>query len=88
MSLVARMTAYWHAVSAPSRAKPRYPDGQSNPGKKVGKCTFKFKPSRIGSIRQYPVARMVIHGREASPYPIGSCDSRKICHVLDREPSW
>jgi hypothetical protein len=72
MSLVARMTPYWHTVSASSRAKPCYPDGQSNPGKRVGKSTFKFKPSRIGSIRQYLVARMVIHSREANPYPIGT----------------
>ena len=72
MSLVARMTPYWHTVSASSRAKPCYPDGQSNPGKRVGKSTIKFKPSRIGSIRQYLVARMVIHSREANPYPIGT----------------
>jgi hypothetical protein len=69
MSLVARMTPYWHTVSASSRAKPCYPDGQSNPGKRAGKRTFKFKPSRIGSIGHYLVARMVIHSREANPTP-------------------
>jgi hypothetical protein len=73
MSLVARMTPYWHTVSASSRAKLCYPDGQSNPGKRVGKSTFKFKPSRIGSIRQYLVAIMVIHraGR-AGVFPLSA----------------
>jgi hypothetical protein len=28
----------WHTVSASSRAKPCYPDGQSNPGKGWGKA--------------------------------------------------
>jgi hypothetical protein len=65
------MTPYWHTVSASSRAKPCYPDGQSNPGKRKGKNTFRFQPSRIGSIRQSLVARMVIHSREANHCLIG-----------------
>jgi hypothetical protein len=72
MSLVARMTPYWRTVSASSRAKPCYPDGRSNPGKREGKSTFRFKPSRISSIRQYLVTRMVIHSREANHCPIGT----------------
>src|ERR1700679_2508963 len=34
MSLVAGMNPYGHTVSASSRAKPCYPDGRSNPGKR------------------------------------------------------
>jgi hypothetical protein len=72
MSLVAGMNPYGHTVSASSRAKPCYPDGRSNPGKREGKSTFRFKPSRISSIRQYLVTRMVIHSREANHCPIGT----------------
>jgi hypothetical protein len=53
---------------------------------KVGKSTFKFKPSRIGSIRQFPVARMVIHGREANPYSIGPVTHER--YAMYSRPSW
>ena len=66
MSLVARMTPYLAHRSRVIACKALLSDGQSNPGKRVGKAhsvqafTHRFD-------RQYLVARMVIHSRKANP---------------------
>jgi hypothetical protein len=52
---------------------------------KGGEEHIQVQASRIGSIRQYLVARMVIHSREANPYPIGTGPVTH-GHVLESHP--